>query len=145
MSSTSSLQIIMTTKMLCQSCSSTKCGELMVDQEKEEGSITEGNSNSNSNSFDCNICLEACEEPVVTMCGHLFCWPCLYRWLHTTTSQHGLLLIQQHHSCPVCKADLKEKIIPLYVGSRSRSRSRSSNNNNNDMKRTIRQTWKELY
>ena len=72
---------------------------------------------------------------MVTRCGHVFCWPCLYRWLHTTTttSQHDLLIIQQHHSCPVCKADLKEKIIPLYVGSRSRSISRSRSSNNKDI------------
>ena len=31
--------------------------------------------------FDCNICLETVKEPVVTRCGHLYCWPCLYKWL----------------------------------------------------------------
>eukprot|EP00592_Proboscia_alata_P005065 CAMPEP_0194375024 /NCGR_PEP_ID=MMETSP0174-20130528/23479_1 /TAXON_ID=216777 /ORGANISM="Proboscia alata, Strain PI-D3" /LENGTH=722 /DNA_ID=CAMNT_0039154947 /DNA_START=111 /DNA_END=2279 /DNA_ORIENTATION=- len=31
--------------------------------------------------FDCNICLESVVEPVVTLCGHLYCWPCLYKWL----------------------------------------------------------------
>lgn len=31
--------------------------------------------------FSCNICFEAVQEPVVTQCGHLYCWPCLYRWL----------------------------------------------------------------
>lgn len=31
--------------------------------------------------FDCNICLESVEEPVVTRCGHLYCWSCLYKWL----------------------------------------------------------------
>jgi E3 ubiquitin-protein ligase RNF5 len=30
--------------------------------------------------FECNICLELASEPVVTLCGHLYCWPCLYRW-----------------------------------------------------------------
>ena len=31
--------------------------------------------------FDCNICLDGVTQPVVTRCGHLYCWPCLYRWL----------------------------------------------------------------
>ncbi len=29
--------------------------------------------------FSCHICLELAHQPVVTLCGHLFCWPCLYR------------------------------------------------------------------
>jgi hypothetical protein len=32
-----------------------------------------------SSPFECNICLELAREPVVTYCGHLYCWPCLYR------------------------------------------------------------------
>lgn len=31
--------------------------------------------------FTCNICLDTVNEPVVTRCGHLYCWPCLYQWL----------------------------------------------------------------
>ncbi|KAL5227116.1 hypothetical protein ABZP36_015381 [Zizania latifolia] len=59
-----------------------------------------------SGSFDCNICLELAQDPVVTLCGHLFCWPCLYEWLH----------VHAHSSdCPVCKAVLEEgKLVPLY-------------------------------
>jgi hypothetical protein len=30
--------------------------------------------------YECNICLELAKEPVVTLCGHLYCWPCLYRY-----------------------------------------------------------------
>ncbi len=57
-------------------------------------------------SFDCNICLELAQEPVVTLCGHLFCWPCLYRWLQ----MHSVC-----QECPVCKASVEEeKVIPLY-------------------------------
>ncbi|XP_073287398.1 uncharacterized protein [Primulina huaijiensis] len=56
--------------------------------------------------FDCNICLDLAKDPVVTCCGHLFCWPCLYRWLH-------------HHSdakeCPVCKGEVTVKnLTPIY-------------------------------
>lgn len=32
--------------------------------------------------FLCAICIdEVSDEPVVTRCGHIFCWPCLYQWL----------------------------------------------------------------
>ncbi len=31
----------------------------------------------NSTPFECNICLSSAEEPVISMCGHLFCWPCI--------------------------------------------------------------------
>lgn len=29
--------------------------------------------------FSCNICYEIAANPVVTLCGHLYCWPCIYR------------------------------------------------------------------
>lgn len=32
-----------------------------------------------STAFECNICYDLAQSPVVTMCGHLYCWPCLYR------------------------------------------------------------------
>ncbi|XP_024520187.1 RING finger protein 5-like [Selaginella moellendorffii] len=57
-------------------------------------------------SFDCNICLELAQDPVVTLCGHLFCWPCLYKW----TQLRSIC-----KECPVCKAPVHEdKVIPLY-------------------------------
>jgi hypothetical protein len=43
--------------------------------EAARGQNLDGGDNS---SFDCNICLELARQPVVTSCGHLFCWPCLY-------------------------------------------------------------------
>ncbi|XP_047311783.1 E3 ubiquitin-protein ligase RNF185-like [Impatiens glandulifera] len=56
--------------------------------------------------FECNICFELAQEPIVTLCGHLFCWPCLYRWLR---------LHSQSQDCPVCKAIIdEEKLVPLY-------------------------------
>uniref|UniRef100_A0ACD5XZ68 Uncharacterized protein n=1 Tax=Avena sativa TaxID=4498 RepID=A0ACD5XZ68_AVESA len=57
-------------------------------------------------SFECNICLDAAKEPVVTPCGHLFCWPCLYQWLHG----HSV-----HSECPVCKGEVLEvNVTPIY-------------------------------
>ena len=29
--------------------------------------------------FDCNICFDAARDPVVTQCGHLYCWQCLHQ------------------------------------------------------------------
>lgn len=63
--------------------------------------------NENPNSqYECNICLDVARDAVISMCGHLFCWPCLHKWLETRpTSQ----------TCPVCKSAIsKEKVIPLY-------------------------------
>ncbi|KAG6976936.1 hypothetical protein JG688_00000877 [Phytophthora aleatoria] len=43
-------------------------------------------------------------SPVVTLCGHLYCWPCLYQWM------------QSHSECPVCKAGVSEQnVIPVYA------------------------------
>uniref|UniRef100_A0A0A9E417 E3 ubiquitin-protein ligase RMA n=1 Tax=Arundo donax TaxID=35708 RepID=A0A0A9E417_ARUDO len=45
-------------------------------------------------------------EPVVTSCGHLFCWPCLYQWLNVYSN---------HKECPVCKGEVTEaNITPIY-------------------------------
>ncbi|XP_023543343.1 E3 ubiquitin-protein ligase RMA3-like [Cucurbita pepo subsp. pepo] len=62
--------------------------------------------------FDCNICFDFAHEPVVTLCGHLFCWPCIYKWLHV---QSASLAIDEHPQCPVCKADISHTtMVPLY-------------------------------
>ncbi|KAL9178478.1 hypothetical protein ACHAXT_001816 [Thalassiosira profunda] len=51
--------------------------------ESSGGSIVAGD-----NRFVCAICLETVSDaPVVTRCGHLYCWTCLYQWL-----QPGMLL-----------------------------------------------------
>lgn len=54
-------------------------------------------------SFECNVCLDTVSSPVVTLCGHLYCWPCLYQWM------------RNHSECPVCKAGISEdNVIPVY-------------------------------
>ncbi|KAJ1381894.1 Zinc finger, RING-type [Sesbania bispinosa] len=62
--------------------------------------------------FDCNICLDTANEPVVTLCGHLYCWPCIYKWLHV---QSDSLAPDEHPQCPVCKVDISHSsMVPLY-------------------------------
>lgn len=66
----------------------------------------ENNSDSASSQYECNICLETAKDAVISMCGHLFCWPCLHKWLETKPL---------NQTCPVCKSAInKDKVIPLY-------------------------------
>uniref|UniRef100_A0A8C5XZC7 E3 ubiquitin-protein ligase RNF n=1 Tax=Microcebus murinus TaxID=30608 RepID=A0A8C5XZC7_MICMU len=45
-------------------------------------------------------------EAVVSVCGHLYCWPCLHQWLETRP---------ERQECPVCKAGIsRENVVPLY-------------------------------
>ncbi|KAG0664034.1 hypothetical protein C6P46_001894 [Rhodotorula mucilaginosa] len=56
--------------------------------------------------FSCHICLEVPDEPVVSPCGHLYCWPCMHEWLVVA---HG-------RACPVCKAVLTvNQLVPIYT------------------------------
>ena len=86
--------------------------------------------------FSCSICFESVVEPVVTACGHLYCWPCLYRWLEPgmlAGERESLLHPDRGHStagalyqhpaadpsrrvCPVCKSPCSvPTVIPIYV------------------------------
>ncbi|KAJ2314534.1 hypothetical protein H4R23_006009 [Coemansia sp. Cherry 401B] len=79
--------------------------------DKGKGPASESNDNGTlperppeaSDEFSCNICFDTASEPVLTICGHLFCWSCLVQWLERSAT------------CPVCKAGCdKEKVIPVY-------------------------------
>ncbi|GAV84785.1 zf-C3HC4_2 domain-containing protein [Cephalotus follicularis] len=80
-------------------------------------SYASNNGNSEAGSFECNICFDLAQDPIVTLCGHLFCWPCLYKWLHFHSKSR---------ECPVCKALVEEeKVVPLYGRGKSSSDPRS--------------------
>lgn len=71
----------------------------------EEGVETAG--------FECNICIGLAKDPVITLCGHLHCWPCLYEWLRFHS---------QSHECPVCKAFIREEELIHVYGRRGNTR-----------------------
>lgn len=72
----------------------------------QNSSCPSNNGNGDAGNFECNICFDLAQDPIVTLCGHLFCWPCLYKWLHFHS---------QSRECPVCKALIQEeKLVPLY-------------------------------
>ncbi|KAL5572976.1 hypothetical protein UlMin_022573 [Ulmus minor] len=79
-------------------------------------------SDNESGCFECNICLDSANEPVVTHCGHLYCWPCIYKWLQVQNTSDEL----DQPNCPVCKANISHaSLIPLYGRGTSRSESDS--------------------
>ena len=58
------------------------------------------------NNFECTICLETAKEPVLTKCGHMYCWPCIYNWLDSKGGKA---------KCPNCKNLItKDDLIPVY-------------------------------
>ncbi|KAL3821187.1 hypothetical protein ACJIZ3_007092 [Penstemon smallii] len=71
--------------------------------------------------FDCNICLDSSHDPVVTLCGHLYCWPCIYKWLQVQSSSFES---DEQPKCPVCKAYIStSSLVPLYGRGTSLSKS----------------------
>ncbi|MES1914420.1 MAG: hypothetical protein MHM6MM_006496 [Cercozoa sp. M6MM] len=61
-----------------------------------------------ASSYECAICLDSPSDPVVTRCGHLYCWPCLFKWL------------ERSNSCPICKGAVsRDTVIPLYANNRN--------------------------
>ena len=62
---------------------------------------------SENNYNECPICLNNARLPIVTKCGHIFCWECIKGWVKTK----GKL------ECPICKDGIKlEEVIKLYSG-----------------------------
>ncbi|KAL8140439.1 hypothetical protein V2J09_006460 [Rumex salicifolius] len=68
-----------------------------------------------SSGFDCSICLDSVQDPVVTLCGHLYCWPCIYQWIRQQSDSPDVVSETRTPQCPVCKAEVSEgTLIPLY-------------------------------
>lgn len=85
---------------------SNKCENGRSKVMEEEDSVREEKSVGSKESFyDCYICMDLSKEPVVTNCGHLYCWPCLYRWLEVSVAKE----------CPVCKGEISvNTLTPIY-------------------------------
>lgn len=97
--------------------------------------------------FSCNICFDDVSDPVVTQCGHLYCWGCLFRWIEpglTYMERQALNLPanvgvsmtvpvdQSHRVCPVCKSPCSvTSVIPIYVRNDEQQNHTSNINSNN--------------
>ncbi|KAI9221609.1 hypothetical protein BC828DRAFT_64371 [Blastocladiella britannica] len=77
--------------------------------------------------FECNICLDTASEPVVTLCGHLFCWPCLEPWFRSCARRNAAI------TCPVCKSGSGPgKTIPIFSRGRERRDPRTVGSSSSD-------------
>ena len=78
-----------------------------INPEKNNNNNNDNNNSGGSTSqFECNICLDTARDAVISYCGHLFCWPCLHKWIETKPN---------NQTCPVCKSTIsRDKVIPLY-------------------------------
>ncbi|CAG8630115.1 151_t:CDS:2 [Ambispora gerdemannii] len=84
------------------------CGPRINNDDNIYSNIKHSNATTSnvSSEYECNICFDTASSPVLTLCGHLFCWPCLHQWLEVQS---------QNPLCPVCKAGCgKDKVIPIY-------------------------------
>lgn len=92
--------------MASSSSNSTEEGSSQKSGNEGASAATAEDTSSQESLFECNICLDTAKDAVVSRCGHLFCWPCLYQWLETRPNRQV---------CPVCKAGIsRDKVIPLY-------------------------------
>ena len=54
----------------CPSCKGAHTGKTQALEDLEADRLSP---------FECNICFELANDAVITMCGHMYCWVCLYR------------------------------------------------------------------
>lgn len=72
--------------------------------------------------YSCSICFFYPTEPIVTPCGHIFCWPCYYY----------ASKLKEHIHCYVCQTKIRFiEVCPVYSGnSIERSKHMTGNNVN---------------
>ncbi|XP_076911193.1 uncharacterized protein LOC143569090 [Bidens hawaiensis] len=76
-----------------------KALEMDADDNKSDGDHKGG-------FFDCNICLGMAKDPILTCCGHLFCWGCFYNVPYVDSVSK---------ECPVCNGEVTDSnVIPVY-------------------------------
>ncbi|CAH1416043.1 unnamed protein product [Lactuca virosa] len=81
-----------------------KALEMDLDSKKTDNNG--GDDDESGGFFDCNICLEMARDPILTCCGHLFCWSCFYQLSYVDSSAK---------ECPVCKGEVTDSsITPIY-------------------------------
>ncbi|KAL8268337.1 hypothetical protein R6Q59_002135 [Mikania micrantha] len=83
-----------------------KALEMDLDSKNTDNDRAGDDGDNSGGFFDCNICLEMARDPILTCCGHLFCWCCFYQLSYVDSSAK---------ECPVCKGEVTDSsITPIY-------------------------------
>lgn len=70
-------------------------GSEQEDEGLHAGETSAGQKDCSSKEYMCNICYLPPKDPVLTHCGHLFCWRCIYIWSQS---------IGGCKFCPTCRS-----------------------------------------
>ena len=71
--------------------------------------MEQDNTNQSNKMLECCICFSSpAEDPVVTQCGHIYCWDCLKKWVNNSDKMF----------CPICKNGINmDRVISLFGNS----------------------------
>lgn len=84
-----------------------QCFSLYKDLKKKKGrddlgGVSSVECESHDSATKCGLCLQPRSDTTVTLCGHLFCWSCIYSWTNTKPE------------CPICREQLdSRKLVKL--------------------------------
>ena len=81
--------------------------ESIPENQSEPSTDSNNNENTGNKRWHCPICKKSLKSPVVTPCGHIFCWPCISKLLQNED--------KTNNSCPICHTPVDiNKIVPIY-------------------------------
>jgi len=72
------------------------------------GSVSQVWYNTNKQ-YDCPVCLYPPVCPRIIPCGHVICWPCVYRYFSTRKNKSMVVITKQNAPCPVCQIQVELK------------------------------------
>lgn len=77
-----------------------------LEMDSDTGKNVNKEGGGNGNFFDCNLCFYMAREPILTCCGHLFCWACFFKLPYADSTSK---------ECPVCHGEVTDSnVIPIY-------------------------------
>lgn len=77
-----------------------------LEMDSDTGKNVNEEGGGNGNFFDCNLCFYMAREPILTCCGHLFCWACFFKLPYVDSTAK---------ECPVCDGEVTDStVIPIY-------------------------------
>jgi hypothetical protein len=74
-----------------------------ADQHLDWGDVLQVIASTESQQSSCPICLSEPVSPRMAKCGHIFCLPCLMRFMNTSNSEEPAKKQNRWRKCPICE------------------------------------------